>query len=372
MLGRLAAAALIVTSIASAQVSPGQAARSSQSQTEYGSAAGIVVPAGTTVPLALTAPVWTKTAKPGDGIYAQTIFPVVVNNQLAIPPGTYVGGRIDSLARPGLFSPHAQLRISFTNIVFSNGYVVQLPNLPARGTVANDVIPAVAEPYIDVSRASEVLLDNGSQIEMILQLPLALDAAKTAVAAQTNAAQTPAKSAVVCHPIPGTPGTPGTPDTVIPGTPGTPGTPDIVIPGAPGTPDTVIPGIPATPGTPDTVIPGTPGTPGTPEVPCPTPPVVVPHEKEQTYKQAFQLDASAELSGKLLPAGRYTAVWTGPGPSVQVQILGTGIGVEAQARVVILNKPAASDLAGLTTNPDGSRSLESVRFAGQGFALYFD
>lgn len=374
MLGRFTAAVLAIASIASAQGLSGQSLPDRPPQTaSTAHGAIIVLPAGTSIPLGLTAPIWTKTAKVGDGVYAQTVFPVVVGSQVAIPPGTYVGGLIDSLARPGLLSPHARLQISFANIVFRNGYVVELPNPPAHAGVANDVIPAVAQPFIEVSRASEVLLDNGSQIDMILQLPLALDAAKVEAAArQTSPASTPAQSAVVCHPIPGTPGTPGTPDTVIPGTPGTPGTPDIVVPGAPGTPGTVIPGIPATPGTPDTAIPGTPGTPGTPEIPCPAPPVVVPHEKEQTYKQTFELDASAELNGKLLPAGRYTAVWTGLGPSAQVQILGSGITMEVQARVVILNKVAASGTPDVRTNPDGSRSLESVRFAGQSFALYFD
>ena len=335
MLGRLTAAVLAIASIASAQGLSDQQVPAPLSQAAVTTRSTVIVlPAGTNIPLGLTAPIWTKTAKAGDGVYAQTIFPVVIGNQVAIPPGTYVGGRIDSLARPGLLSPHARLQISFANIVFRNGYVVELPSVPAQAVVSNDVIAAIAQPYIEVSRASEVLLDNGSQIDMILQLPLALDAAKVEAAArQTNAASMPAKSAVVCHPIPGTPGTPGTPDTVIPGTP---------------------------------------GTPGTPEIPCPAPPVVVPHEKEQSYKQTFELDASAKLNGKLLPAGRYTAVWTGLGPSAQVQILGSGITTEARARIVILNKVAASGTPGVRTNPDGSRSLESVRFAGQSFALYFD
>ena len=373
MLGRFAAV-LAIASIASAQGLSGQRVPAPLSQAAATTRSTVIVlPVGTNIPLGLTAPIWTKTAKVGDGVYAQTIFPVVIGNQVAIPPGTYVGGRIDSLARPGLLSPHARLQISFANIVFRNGYVVELPSPPAHAGVANDVIPAVAQPSIEVTRASEVLLDNGSQIQMILQLPLALDAARVEAAArQASPASTPPKSAVVCHPIPGTPGTPGTPDTVIPGTPGTPGTPDIIVPGAPGTPGTVIPGIPATPGTPDTVIPGTPGTPGTPEIPCPALPVVVPHEKEQTYKQIFQLDASTELKGKLLPAGRYTAVWSGLGPSAQVQILGRGITMEVQARVVILNRASAWGTPGVRTNPDGSRSLESIRFAGQNFALYFD
>ena len=48
----------------------------------------IVLPAGTPVQLVLTAPLWAKSAKPGESIYAQTAFPVVLNNQMAIPAGT--------------------------------------------------------------------------------------------------------------------------------------------------------------------------------------------------------------------------------------------------------------------------------------------
>jgi hypothetical protein len=64
--------------------------------------------------LALTSPILAKTAKGGDSVYAQAVFPVAVNNQMAIPPGTYVQGQIDTLTRPGWLSPHAQFHIHLT------------------------------------------------------------------------------------------------------------------------------------------------------------------------------------------------------------------------------------------------------------------
>ena len=45
----------------------------------------LIVPAGTSVPLALTRPVMARTAKAGDSIYAETVFPVAVNNHMLIP-----------------------------------------------------------------------------------------------------------------------------------------------------------------------------------------------------------------------------------------------------------------------------------------------
>jgi hypothetical protein len=157
-------------------------------------------------------------------------------------------------------------RCIFTKIIFANGYTVELagpqnlsagqpPTSPASaepGTPPappDDVIAAVGNAYVLVSSQSDVLLDNGSHIDMVFQVPLQLDAANVAAAVRQSSPALLAqlKSATRCRPIPGTP---GTPDTVIPGTPGTPGTPPTVIPGGPGMPDIVIPGTPGTPGTP--------------------------------------------------------------------------------------------------------------------------
>lgn len=326
----------------------------------------IVVPAGTTVELATAQPVWTKTVKTGDPIYAETVFPVALNNQMAIPAGTYVYGQVDSLSRPGLFSPHAQFQIHFTQLVFANGYVAAFGNAAnsqggTQTTQTNDVLPAVSDPYVDVSYASDILLDNGTQMEMVLQLPLVLDGGRVAnaVSSSTPLQPTAFKSATHCRPTAGTPGTPGTPDTVIPGSPGTPGQPDTVIPGTPATPDTVIPGIP-----------GTPGTPGTS---CPGPPVVASSPKAQNYKESFQLTAAASVAGTQLSAGNYQADWAASGLTVSVVIRQNGkVIATAPARFVILNGKAPANLASTSTNSDGSLSLQSLRFAGQSFALYFD
>lgn len=254
-----------------------------QSQTETGPAqAGnaasiITLPAGTRVEIALTAPVWSKTAKPGDPLLAQTDFPVAAGGHVAIPAGTFVQGTILSVLRPTWRSSRAQIQILFNKIVFANGYVIALPPGSLPGTVT-DLIgdeegprPTAVTVNIEVSAAHDLLLDNGTEIEMTLAGPLSLDAQEAANALPLTRAPDPGrlKSATLCRPTPGSPGTAGTPDTVIPGSPGTP---DITIPGGPGMSDTTIPGTPATP---PTVIPGTPGTPGFPGTDCPAPPMVV-------------------------------------------------------------------------------------------------
>jgi hypothetical protein len=299
---------------------------------------------------------------------------------MAIPPGTYVQGQIDSLTRPGWFSPHAQFQIHFTKIIFTSGYTVQLTALANRDNAASnaspastatatlppssgDVLAAVATPYVVISAASDVLLDNGTQIQMLLQVPLRLNAAKVTAEVQQSNRKPLAqfKSATRCRPVPATP---GTPDTIIPGTPGTPPT---VIPGGPGMPDTVIPG---TPGTPPTVIAGTPGTPA---LPCPGPPVVAFDPKVQSYRETFQVASPVRVSGTLLAAGSYQATWNGSGPLVRVDILENGNVVAlVPARVVLLSGQSPENRPGTHANADGSLSLQSLRFAGAKLALYFD
>jgi hypothetical protein len=347
----------------SAQVPPGTQSMTGEST--------IVLPAGTNITLALTSPIMARTAKAGDSVYAETAFPVAANNQMAIPIGTYVLGQIDHLTLPGWFSPHAEFQMHFTKIIFANGYTVEIPqpaevangHASSAAVPGDDVIPAVATPYVQVSTSNDVLLDNGSQINMVLQNPLQLNSVNVAAAvARSDSGPLPLfKSATRCWP------SPGTPDTVIPGTPGTPGTPPTVIPGGPGEPPTVIPGMPGTPGTPPTVISGI------APVYCPGPPVVTADPKAMDYKEPLQIASPTRVDGRQLPAGKYEAAWTGSGPTVVVNIVQAGNAVAAvPARFVLLSAKSPADTPDASTDSTGAVYLRSLRFAGQSFALYFD
>jgi hypothetical protein len=307
----------------------------------------LTIPAGTRIVLGLSGPVWAKSAQPGETVYTETTFPVAVDGAMAIPPGTYVKGTIDILFRPSLRSDHAEFRMSFAQIVFANGYTVALP-------------AAVATVNALVAARSDVLLDNGSQFEMVLEQPLALDAAAIAAAARVSRPPKPWdwKSASLCRP---SPATPGTPDSYIPGTPGTP---SIEIPGGPGMPSTTIPG---TPGTPGTVIHGTPGSPA---VPCPGPPAVI--SAPAAHKESFVAVHPIREAGQTLAAGGYEVAWEGLGPLAQVRFLKHGNAVvKAPATVVAMGKDARANDAALRTNPDGSFSLELLQFKDRNFALRF-
>jgi hypothetical protein len=247
----------------------------------------ITLPAGTKIELVVTRPEWAQSAKDGDTVYAQTSFPTIAGNGMAIPAGTYVQGTIKDVTRPTRKFDRAEIQVLFTKIIFANGYTVELPGgtsaMPAPATAPTSTnSPTRGDPQaaegetlititVQVTTANDLLLDNGAEVEMTLGAPLQLDAKQIAQSIPLSRAPQPGqlKSATRCRDIPATPGTPGSPDTVIPGSPGTP---DTVIPGGPGMPDTVIPG---TPSTPDTVIPGSPGTAGDSGYICPAKPLVI-------------------------------------------------------------------------------------------------
>lgn len=270
-----------------------------RAQTSSSQADSITLPAQTRVELAITAPVWARSAKPGDTLYAQVDFPALAGNSIAIPAGTYVQGTILSISRPTRFKSRAQIQALFSTIIFTNGFAVQLPALPAPvssvpgGPVPTSAasappMPTVMRLTIEVNSSNDLLLDNGTQFDMMLASPLSLDAKQlaAAISASRPVDLGQLKSATLCRPTPGSPGTPGTPDTVIPGSPGTPST---TIPGGPGMPDITIPG---TPGTPPTVIPGTPGTPGFSGRACPSAPLVISSEPMPTTPAETTLSAS--------------------------------------------------------------------------------
>jgi hypothetical protein len=334
----------------------------------------ITIPGGTKVELAITSPIWARSAAPGTNVYAEVIFPVALSGRMAIPAGTQAQGVIDSLKRPGLFSPHAEIQVHFTNLVFANGYAISLYGPEAATALvpvplANDVIPAVSSVYVDATIANDLLLDNSAQIEMVMQEPISLDASQVASAIQRSRPVdfSGFQSSTLCRPVPGTT---GTPDTVIPGTPGTPGTPDTVIPGVNGAPDTVIPGIPATPGTHDTVIPGTPGTPG---ITCPDPPIVETNPKPQKYSEKFDLTVPVQIAGTLVQPGSYVASWTGTGPEAQVEILQKKkVLASATVHVFLLIGKSQATTPQTSSPSGGTSTLQSLRFKGLALALYFD
>jgi hypothetical protein len=87
----------------------------------------VVIPAGSKIPVSLAQAISTKNAREGDAVYAQTVFPFVLNDRILVPPGTYIQGRISHTEPAGRSRKRAEILIHFTTIIYPSGYTVMLP-----------------------------------------------------------------------------------------------------------------------------------------------------------------------------------------------------------------------------------------------------
>jgi hypothetical protein len=187
----------------------------------------ITVPSGTQIPLILKQAISTKNAKPGDAVYAETSFPITLNDKVIIPAGTYVQGRIAEVKRAGRVKGRAELLMHFTTLVYPSGYTALLPgaveNMPGAekqsvqgdegkikqegdklkdmGTIAKTAGAgaglgglatqsgkgvavgglagaAAGLGYALLTRGADVMLPVGTSVQMVLQRPLVLEEAK--------------------------------------------------------------------------------------------------------------------------------------------------------------------------------------------------
>lgn len=91
-----------------------------------------VVPSGTRLPLILHNAVTTRNAKPGDPVYLETLFPVVIDNRILIPAGSYVQGEIQEARRPGKVKGTGEIRLRLTSMILPNGYSVDFNAIPSN------------------------------------------------------------------------------------------------------------------------------------------------------------------------------------------------------------------------------------------------
>jgi len=192
------------------------------------------IPAGSKIPLALKQAISTKNAKEGDPVYAETSFPFVVDGRMLVPAGTYVQGVITHVERAGRIKGRAEIQMHFTSMIYPSGYTVMLPgsvdNTPGadnhsvtdpEGTIKHDsetgkklgdaarngvygtiggatagglatgglngarvgggIGAATGVAWALLKRGSDVKLDPGTSIEMLIQRPVQLDASRMPV-----------------------------------------------------------------------------------------------------------------------------------------------------------------------------------------------
>jgi hypothetical protein len=196
----------------------------------------ITVPVDTEILLQLKNVIDTKSAHPGDGVYCQTTFPVVIDNVIVIPAGTYVKGEITKVQRAGRISGRAEILFHFNTVIFPTGYTVDMPGTlhgdpgttkakiaDDEGTVKTDghdkvkqlpdagrdaaygsVIGGIATGTLNgariggglgavgglasvlLTRGSDVRIEPGAALTMRLQRPLVVDVTSSAMQAQTQ------------------------------------------------------------------------------------------------------------------------------------------------------------------------------------------
>ena len=81
----------------------------------------IVVPANTTIPVSLKNTISSRTASVGQAIYCQTIYPIVVNDRIVIPVGSYVKGAVAQVVRAGRVKGTAKIGLRFESITLRSG-----------------------------------------------------------------------------------------------------------------------------------------------------------------------------------------------------------------------------------------------------------
>ena len=197
----------------------------------------LTIPAGTKVPVALKHAVSSKGTREGDGVYAETTFPVVDNGRVLIPAGTYVQGRISHIQRGGRIKGRAEVLMHFTTLIYPSGYTVLLPgaveNAPGAdkssvkgeegairadsqkgekiGTVASSagtgavvgglsnggkgaligagVGGAVGTAIALLTRGNDVRLDAGTTLEIVIQRDVPLDASRVPATTRSYSSQ---------------------------------------------------------------------------------------------------------------------------------------------------------------------------------------
>jgi hypothetical protein len=187
----------------------------------------IEIPAGTKVALRLKQAISTKTAREGDAVYAETTFPIALDDRILIPVGTYVQGKISHIQRGGHIKGRAELLIHFTSMIYPSGYTVMLPgaleNVPgaehatmkdSEGTIRQDsdtgkkmetvaktagtgaaigglgtgtwkgagigggIGAGVGAAIGMLSRGADVRLEPGTSVEMVIQRSVPLDGSR--------------------------------------------------------------------------------------------------------------------------------------------------------------------------------------------------
>ena len=120
--------------------------------------ARIEVPTGTHIPLVLHNGISTRSARPGDPVYFETLFPVMIDGRVAIPAGTYISGEVTEAKRPGRVKGRAELMVKLTTMILPNAYQVNLNASPggSAGTGGGETMDKEGKISGDSDKTSDI------------------------------------------------------------------------------------------------------------------------------------------------------------------------------------------------------------------------
>jgi type IV secretion system protein VirB10 len=142
----------------SAPTPPAQTTLASDAATAPKPASGkYLVPSGTRLPLVLHNAVTTRNAKPGDPVYLETLFPIVIDDRILIPAGSYVQGEITDAKRPGKVKGTGEIRLRINTMILPNGYTVNFNAIPTNtGTGGNESTDKEGNVHGDTDKGTDV------------------------------------------------------------------------------------------------------------------------------------------------------------------------------------------------------------------------
>jgi hypothetical protein len=118
---------------------------------------------GTKIPLVLHNGITTRSAKAGDGVYFETLFPVMSNGKVVIPAGSYVSGEITESIRPGRVKGRGEIGIRLNTLILPNTYVVDLNAQPSNaGTGGGETVDPEGHVKGDTDKASDAGVPLGT------------------------------------------------------------------------------------------------------------------------------------------------------------------------------------------------------------------
>lgn len=116
----------------------------------------LVMPAGTRLPLVLHNSISTRSARPGDPVYFEVLFPILVAGRILVPAGSFVQGEVAEAKRPGRVRGRAELSLRINTLILPNGYTVDFRAFPVgAGTGGAETVDGEGRIKGDTDKAAD-------------------------------------------------------------------------------------------------------------------------------------------------------------------------------------------------------------------------